>query len=123
MNYFDLGKENIWLPYTQMGMNPKQLNVKSASGVTVTLENGQKLIDAIASWWSMAHGYNHPQIVTAIQNQAQTLSHIMFAGFAHEESYKLAYNLAKIMPKNLNKVFFSDSGSVAIEVAMKIAIQ
>jgi adenosylmethionine-8-amino-7-oxononanoate aminotransferase len=71
----------------------------------------------------MAHGYNHPQIISAIQKQAEKLSHIMFAGFANEESYKLAYNLAKITPDKLTKIFFSDSGSVAIEIAMKIAIQ
>ena len=123
MNYFHLGQDHIWLPYSQMGMNPTQLEVKSASGVTITLQDDRKLIDGIASWWSMAHGYNHPKIINAITNQAQNLSHIMMAGFATEASYKLAYNLAQITPKNLNKIFFSDSGSVAIEVAMKMAIQ
>jgi adenosylmethionine---8-amino-7-oxononanoate aminotransferase len=123
VNYFHLGQDHIWLPYSQMGMNPTQLEVKSASGVTITLQDDRKLIDGIASWWSMAHGYNHPKIINAITNQAQNLSHIMMAGFATEASYKLAYNLAQITPKNLNKIFFSDSGSVAIEVAMKMAIQ
>lgn len=123
MNYFHLGQDHIWLPYSQMGMNPTQLEVKSASGVTITLQDDRKLIDGIASWWSMAHGYNHPKIINAITNQAQNLSHIMIAGFATEASYKLAYNLSQITPKNLNKIFFSDSGSVAIEVAMKMAIQ
>lgn len=123
MNWCDLGKENIWLPYTQMGMNIKQLEVESAEGVKIKLKDGRYLIDAIASWWSMAHGYNHPHIVNAIKNQASKLSHIMFAGFAHDQAYKLAYRLSQITPTNINKVFFSDSGSVAIEVAMKIAIQ
>ncbi|MFT5795656.1 MAG: adenosylmethionine-8-amino-7-oxononanoate aminotransferase [Ulvibacter sp.] len=123
MNWFDLGKNHVWLPYTQMGMNPQQLEVESASGVTIKLKDGREIIDGISSWWSLAHGYNHPKIVEAIQKQAEKLSHIMFAGFAHEHSYKLAYNLAQITPKSLNKVFFSDSGSVAIEVAMKMSIQ
>ena len=91
MNYFHLGQDHIWLPYSQMGMNPTQLEVKSASGVTITLQDDRKLIDGIASWWSMAHGYNHPKIINAITNQAQNLSHIMMAGFATEASYKLAY--------------------------------
>lgn len=123
MDYFNLGQSHIWLPYTQMGMSPKQLEVESASGVTIKLKDGRELIDGIASWWSLAHGYNHPKIVQAIQKQAEKLSHIMFAGFAHEESYKLAYNLAEITPKDLNKVFFSDSGSVSIEIAMKMSVQ
>jgi len=123
MDWFNLGQDHIWLPYTQMAMNPKQLQVESASGVTIKLKDGRELIDGIAAWWSMAHGYNHPKIVEAIQKQAGKLSHIMFAGFAQEESYKLAYNLTKLLAKDLNKVFFSDSGSVAIEVAMKMAVQ
>lgn len=104
-----------------------QLEVKSAQGSKIFLKNGKILIDGISSWWSIAHGYNHPHLVEAVTRQARELSHIMLAGFAVDESYQLAYRLAKIAPKNsvknLNKVFFADSGSVAIEVAMKIAWQ
>ena len=81
------------------------------------------MLDGIASWWSVAHGYNHPKIVEAIKKQVEILPHIMMAGLANDETYKLAYNLAKITPNGLNKVFFSDSGSTAIEVAMKMAVQ
>ena len=114
---------NVWLPYTQMQLAPEQLKVISANGVKIKLEDGRELIDGISSWWSAAHGYNHPKIINAIQKQASTLPHIMLAGFSNEQTYKLADNLKKITPKGLNKVFFSDSGSVAVEVAMKMAVQ
>ncbi|MFT6077374.1 MAG: adenosylmethionine-8-amino-7-oxononanoate aminotransferase [Myxococcota bacterium] len=122
-NFIKKGAKNIWLPYTQMKIAPEQLEVESADGVRIKLKDGRELIDAISSWWSVAHGYNHPKIVEAITSQAKKLPHIMMAGLANEETYKLAYNLAKITPKGLNKVFFSDSGSTAVEVAMKMAVQ
>ncbi len=122
-NFIGLGKENIWLPYTQMQTAPVQLEVESTNGCEIQLKNGQILIDGIASWWSVAHGYNHPKITKAIILQVQRLPHIMMAGLASDETYKLAHNLAKITPKGLNKVFFSDSGSTAVEVAMKMAVQ
>jgi adenosylmethionine-8-amino-7-oxononanoate aminotransferase len=122
-NYIKKGQKHIWLPYTQMKNAPEQLEVESSKGSKIYLKNGKELIDGISSWWSVAHGYNHPKIVSAIKKQAQKLPHIMMAGLANDETYKLAYNLAKITPKGLNKVFFSDSGSTAIEVAMKMAVQ
>ncbi len=122
-NFIAKGREHIWLPYTQMQIAPEQLEVASTKGVRIKLKDGRELIDGISSWWSVAHGYNHPDIVAAINQQAQTLPHIMMAGLANEQTYKLAYNLAQIAPDGLNKVFFSDSGSTAIEVAMKIAVQ
>ena len=106
-----------------MQIAPKQLEVVSAEGVKIKLKDGRELIDGISSWWSVAHGYNHPKIISAITKQAKELPHIMMAGFANEQTYKLAHNLAKITPDGLNKVFFSDSGSTAIEVAMKMAVQ
>lgn len=106
-----------------MQIAPEQLEVSSTNGVKIKLNDGRELIDGISSWWSVAHGYNHPDIVKAISDQAQILPHIMMAGLANEQTYKLAYNIAQITPDGLNKVFFSDSGSTAVEVAMKIAVQ
>jgi adenosylmethionine-8-amino-7-oxononanoate aminotransferase len=121
MNYYNLGSQHIWLPYTQMQNHLKQLEVENALGSKIYLKNRQVLIDGIASWWSVAHGYNHPYLVKEMLNQAQHLSHIMLAGLAMESTYKLAYRLSEFC--GLDRVFFSDSGSTAIEVAMKIAWQ
>lgn len=126
-NFIHQGKKNIWLPYTQMQIAPEQLEVLSADGVRIKLKDGRELIDGIASWWSVAHGYNHPHIISAIKSQAEILPHVMMAGLANDQTYKLANRLAKITskitPTGLNKVFFSDSGSTAVEVAMKMALQ
>jgi adenosylmethionine-8-amino-7-oxononanoate aminotransferase len=115
--------DNVWLPYTQMKIAPKQLEVESTKGVKIHLKDGRKLIDGVSSWWSVAHGYNHPYIEKAIAKQLKTLPHVMLAGLASEPTYKLASAIAKVTPGNLNKVFFSDSGSTAVEVALKIAVQ
>jgi adenosylmethionine-8-amino-7-oxononanoate aminotransferase len=123
VDFIKKGKENIWLPYTQMKNAPEQLEVVSAKGSKITLKDGRELIDGISSWWCVAHGYNHPHIANAIGKQLRTLPHVMLAGLASEQTYKLAYNLAKVTPKGLNKVFFSDSGSTAVEVSMKMAVQ
>jgi len=122
-NFIQEGKNNIWLPYTQMQIAPEQLEVCAADGVRIKLKDGRELIDGIASWWSVAHGYNHPHIISALKNQAETLPHVMMAGLANDQTYKLANRLSKITPSGLNKVFFSDSGSTAVEVAIKMAIQ
>ncbi len=115
------GARHIWLPYTQMQNHLQQLEVASTLGSKIFLKDGRVLIDGVASWWASAHGYNHPHIVAALQKQVQTLPHIMLAGFANDETYKLAHRLAAMT--NLSRVFFSDSGSTAIEVAMKISWQ
>ncbi len=122
-NFIKKGQPHIWLPYTQMQLAPKQLEVASTKGVKIKLSDGKELIDGISSWWSVAHGYNHPDIIAAISKQVEIMPHIMMAGLANEQTYKLAYNIAQITPAELNRVFFSDSGSTAVEVAMKIAIQ
>ncbi len=98
-----------------------QLEVATTKGVKIFLKNGEVLIDGIASWWSVAHGYNHPHITKEIIKQAKQLPHIMLAGFANDQTYKLAQRLCKF--SEMDKVFFSDSGSTAVEVAMKIAWQ
>lgn len=121
MNFIDIGSNHIWLPYTQMLNHLPQLEVKSAKGSKIVLKNGSTLIDGIASWWSVAHGYNNNHLVKSICNQAKKISHIMLAGFANEPAYQLAYRLCKFT--DMDHVFFSDSGSTAIEVSMKIAWQ
>ncbi len=122
-NWLKDGMDNIWLPYTQMKTSPLSLPVISTDGVRIQLEDGRELIDGIASWWSACHGYNHPHIISEMQKQLKQMPHIMFAGLAHEQAYKLAKRLADITPKGLEKVFFSDSGSTSIEVALKMAAQ
>ncbi len=117
------GFSHIWLPYTQMQRAHFPLPVVGAEGSYIHLEDGRKLLDGIASWWSMAYGYQHPSIVDAITRQANQLSHVMFAGLAHEPAYRLAARLAGLAPQGLERVFFSDSGSTAVEVALKMAVQ
>ncbi len=117
------GFNHIWLPYTQMQTAPLPLPVISASGVRLTLADGRELIDGIASWWCACHGYQHPHLVKQISSQLDRLSHVMFAGLAHEPAYTLARRLVSITSKGLSRVFFSDSGSIAVEVAMKMAVQ
>jgi adenosylmethionine-8-amino-7-oxononanoate aminotransferase len=117
------GFNHIWLPYTQMQIAPMPLPVVGADGCKLKLADGRELIDGIASWWSVCHGYNHSHSRLAMHKQLDTLSHVMFAGLAHEQAYILASRLVKIAPKGLSRVFFADSGSVAVEVAMKMAVQ
>ncbi len=97
--------------------------VVSASGCTLTLADGRTLIDGTASWWSMCHGYQQPHIVEAITKQAQTLSHVMFGGLAHEPAFTLAARLCRTVGMGMERVFFAESGSVAVEVALKMALQ
>ncbi len=115
--------DNLWPPYTQMRTTPIGLPVSEAEGVRIKLADGQTLIDGVSSWWSVCHGYRHPHIEQAVVNQLQKLPHIMLGGYQHEPAALLARRLADICPGELNHVFFTDSGSVAIEVAMKMAIQ
>lgn len=119
--HYEKGSQHIWLPYTQMQNHLPQLEVKTAKGSTLFLEDGRTLIDAISSWWSMAHGYNHPHLIKEITRQASELPHVMLAGCANKATYKLSHRLCKFT--EMDRVFFSDSGSVAVEVAMKIAWQ
>jgi adenosylmethionine---8-amino-7-oxononanoate aminotransferase len=116
-------RQYLWHPYTSFTNPPEVFAVKKAEGVYIELADGRRLIDGISSWWSVLHGYNHPVINEAIINQVNQFSHVMFAGFTHEPAVTLAKTLVDITPEGLNKVFFSDSGSVAVEVALKMAIQ
>lgn len=118
-----LDNQHIWLPYAQMQTVPAPLRVVSTSGCKIKLEDGRELIDGISSWWSACHGYNHPHIIEAMEKQLRTMPHVMFAGLTHEPATTLAKRLCAITPDGLNKVFFGDSGSVAVEIAIKIALQ
>ena len=121
--WFAQGAPHVWRPYCQMKTAPAPLAVAATSGARIILEDGRELIDGIASWWTACHGYNHPHIIEAVTAQAQKMPHVMFGGLGHEPAYRLATRLAALMPGSLNRVFFSDSGSVAVEVAIKIAVQ
>ena len=115
-------KSHVWHPYARMGAGPVY-PVASARGVRLTLADGRQLIDGMASWWCAVHGYNHPVLNKALEDQLQDMAHVMFGGLTHAPAVKLARRLVEITPPPLEKVFFADSGSVAVEVAMKMAIQ
>lgn len=121
--WFTEGWPHVWLPYAQMKTVLPPLPVIGAEGCKIKLADGRELVDGIASWWSMCHGYQHPHIVKAIQEQAATLSHVMFAGLAHAPAYTLAARLCKTVGMGMERVFFAESGSVAVEVALKMALQ
>ena len=118
-----LNLDHVWLPYTQMKTAGLPVPVVSASGVRLKLADGRELIDGISSWWTACHGYAPPHILKAAREQLEKMSHVMFGGLAHEPAYRLASRLAGMLPANLNHVFFSESGSVAVEVALKMAVQ
>ncbi|MGE8132830.1 adenosylmethionine--8-amino-7-oxononanoate transaminase [Novosphingobium subterraneum] len=122
-DWFDKGRKHVWLPYTQMQTARAPLPVASAAGTRLRLSDGRELIDGISSWWACVHGYRHPHIEAAVRRQLETLPHVMLGGLAHEQAYTLAQRLAALLPGDLDHVFFSDSGSVAVEVAMKMASQ
>ena len=113
----------LWLPYAQMQTAPDPSIVARTEGVHIHLVDGTSLIDGIASWWTACHGYNHPHIREAVANQLEVLPHVMLGGLAHEPVVRLSERLAALLPGDLDHSFFSESGSVAVEVAMKIAIQ
>lgn len=117
------GWRHIWLPYAQMKTAPAPLAVAGARGSRLHLADGRELIDGVASWWTVAHGYGHPHINKAVREQLERLPHVMLGGLAHEQAYTLSTRLSRILPEGLERVFFSDSGSVAVEVALKMAIQ
>jgi adenosylmethionine---8-amino-7-oxononanoate aminotransferase len=114
---------NLWYPYTQAKTAPDPIEVKSAKGLWLELADGRKIADCISSWWVNLHGHAHPQIVAAIARQAAQLEHVIFAGFTHAPAQDLASQLVAKLPENLTRVFYSDNGSTAVEVALKMAYQ
>jgi adenosylmethionine-8-amino-7-oxononanoate aminotransferase len=116
------GLAHLWFPYTQMKTADLPLPVVRTRGTRIVLADGRELIDGIASWWTACHGYNHPHIRAAVERQLADMPHVMFAGITHEPASTLAARLGALIP-GLARVFFTDSGSVAVEVALKMAVQ
>src|SRR5580700_6644315 len=118
------GLDYVWLPYTQMKTANPPLAVAATRGSRIVLADGRELIDGIASWWTACHGYNHPHIRAAVERQLAQMPHIMLGGLVHEQPLTLARRLVQFLAApNLDRVFFSESGSVAVEVALKMAVQ
>ena len=123
MNLANIDQQHIWHPYSSLHSTLPVYQVESAKGVRLKLKDGSELIDGMASWWCVIHGYNHPVMNAALEAQLQKMSHIMFGGLTHQPAIDLARQLIELTPTPLQTVFFSDSGSVAVEVAIKMAIQ
>ena len=118
------GLEHLWLPYAQMKTTPLPLAVRATRGCRIELADGRELIDGIASWWTACHGYNHPHIRAAVERQLALMPHVMFGGLVHEPALTLARRLVGLLDmSDFDRVFFSESGSVAVEVALKMALQ
>jgi adenosylmethionine-8-amino-7-oxononanoate aminotransferase len=122
-DWLTAGAPHVWRPYCQMKTAPAPLAVARTHGTRIVLEDGRELVDGIASWWTACHGYNHPHIAAAVARQLERMPHVMFGGLAHEPAYRLAERLASLLPGDLNHVFFAESGSVSVEIAMKMALQ
>ncbi len=122
-DWYVAGVDHVWLPYAQMKTASPPLAVAATHGSTIVLADGRELIDGMASWWSACHGYNHPHIRAAIERQLAAMPHVMFGGLVHEPALTLARRLGAMLGGGLDRVFFSESGSVAVEVALKMAVQ
>ena len=112
----------IWHPFTQHAVQPAATLIASGEGAWLTTADGRRIFDAISSWWVVTHGHRHPHIMQAIKDQADRLDQVIFAGFTHEPAEKLARRLVALTPPGLEYVFFSDSGSTSVEVALKMAL-
>jgi adenosylmethionine---8-amino-7-oxononanoate aminotransferase len=117
------GELRIWHPFTQEALDPPPIRIVKAEGVYLYTDDGRRLIDGISSWWVNPHGHGHPAIMAAIVEQTRKLDHVLLAGFSHEPLETLAAGLRKVLPAQLSHIFFSDNGSTAVEVALKMAVQ
>jgi adenosylmethionine---8-amino-7-oxononanoate aminotransferase len=122
-NLLDLDRKNIWHPFSPLIGAEEPLLITSAKGIYLHTHDGRDIIDAVSSWWVNLHGHANAEIAQAIATQASTLEHVIFAGFTHQPAIELSKNLLQILPDNQRKIFFSDNGSTAVEVALKMAIQ
>src|SRR5208282_69152 len=125
--WYAAGLDHVWLPYVQMKTATPPLAVAATEGSRIVLADGRELVDGIASWWTACHGYNHPHIRAAVERQLAQMPHVMFSGLVHEPGLTLARRLVALLNKQqdsgLDRVFFSESGSVAVEIALKMAVQ
>ncbi len=115
--------EHLWHPYASLKNMPARFLATSAKGTRIRTAEGLELIDAVSSWWCVAHGHNAPEIVEAIRRQSEKMCHVMFGGFTHEPAIELGQRLVGFLPKGLDRIFFADSGSIAVECAAKMAVQ
>ena len=113
----------VWHPFTQPALDPQPVNIRRAEGVYLETADGRRVIDAISSWWVTLHGHAHPAIAVAIAEQAARLEHVLLAGFTHDAVEELSFRLRKFLPPRLTQIFYSDDGSTAVEVGLKMAVQ
>jgi adenosylmethionine-8-amino-7-oxononanoate aminotransferase len=117
------GAPHVWRPYCQHASAPAPIPIVGCHGSRLVLDGGREIVDGLASWWTAAHGYRHPHIIAAVEAQLRCLPHVAFGGLAHEAAYTLATRLTRLLPGTLTRAFFVESGSVAVEVAIKMAVQ
>ena len=122
-DWMEVAARHVWRPYTQEKIAAPAVAIEKTDGVRLFLRDGRVLVDGLSSWWTACHGYNHPHIRSAVENQLHKMPHVMLGGLMHEPVARLAARLADLLPGDLSRVFFTDSGSVAVEVALKMAVQ